>query len=237
LPQHVHEHGYFCLVLRGAYTETCHSSTLHCKPMTVLYRAPGEPHADRFHDTGGQCCVVEVPTAWVDRLCQGPMRAETSEYQGGALSCLALRLCEELRNWDDASGFAIQGLILEMLAVVCRSRASAAERPTAPWLQRCREILHARFRERICLHEIAFAVNVHSSHLARSFRRQHRCTMGEYVRRLRIDFACRQLASSGTSLLDVALDAGFCDQSQFCKTFKRHTGLTPSEFRRLTHAR
>jgi AraC family transcriptional regulator len=237
LAKHVHEHRYFCLVLRGAYTESCRSNTLDCKPMTVLYRAPGEPHSDRFHDAGGHCCVAEVPTAWVDRLCPGPMKAETSEYQGGALPYLALRLCKELRSWDDVSTFAIQGLLLEMLAVVCRNQSSVAERPTAPWLERCREILHARFRERICLDEIALAVNVHASHLARTFRQHHRCTMGEYVRRLRIDFACQQLASAGATLMDVALDAGFCDQSQFCKMFKRHTGLTPSEFRRLNHTR
>jgi len=194
LPQHAHEHGYFCLVLRGGYTEACRSRTLHCKPMTVLHRAPGEPHADRFHDTGGQCAVVEIPTTWIDRVCQGPLTPETAEYQGGALPGLALRLYEEFRNWDDASGLAIQGLVLEMLAVACRSRDPADERAAAPWLKRCCEILHARFRERIFLDEIAREVNIHPSHLARAFRRQHRCTIGEYVRRLRIDFACRQLA-------------------------------------------
>jgi AraC family transcriptional regulator len=236
LPSHAHEHGYFCLVLRGGYTETCQSGTTYCKPMTILYRAPGEPHVDHFHDSGGRCAVIEIPNTWVARLCQGPVKPETAEYQGGPLLRLALGLGRELRNWDDVSCLAIQGLALEMLAEAARGRTCPAERPRPPWLERCRALLHARFRERIPLEEVARELHVHPSHLVRTFRRQHRCTMGEYVRRLRVDYACRRLAAPGASVLEVALDAGFCDQSQFCKTFKRHTGLTPTAFR-LMHAR
>jgi len=236
LARHAHQHGYFCLVLRGGYTETCRSSTTHCKPMTILYRAAGEPHVDHFHDSGGQCAVVEIPNTWLTLVSHGPRKPETAEYQGGPILRLALGLGKELRNWDDASCLAVQGLALEMLAEAARGRAPAAERRRTPWLERCRALLHARFRERLSLEEVARELDVHPGHLVRTFRRQHRCTVGEYVRRLRVDYACRRLAAPGASILEVALDAGFCDQSQFCKTFKRHTGLTPTAFR-LMHAR
>jgi AraC family transcriptional regulator len=205
--------------------------------MTVLHRAPGEPHADQFHDTGGRCAVVEIPTAWIDRFCGAPMIRETAEYQGGPLASIAVRLYDEFRIRDDAATLAISGLVLEMLAGACRARARTVNTASVAWLARCREMLHARFRERIFLDEIAREVKIHPSHLARVFRRAHRCTLGEYVRRLRIEFACRQLAGSTTALLDIALDAGFSDQSHFCRAFKRQIGLTPTEFRRMTHSR
>jgi AraC-like DNA-binding protein len=56
--------------------------------------------------------------------------------------------------------------------------------------------------------------------------------MGSYVRRLRLDWAARELVRSETSLAGVALEAGFADQSHFTRFFKRHTGLTPQAYRR-----
>jgi AraC family transcriptional regulator len=42
----------------------------------------------------------------------------------------------------------------------------------------------------------------------------------------------RQLLQAGTevSLAEVALRAGFSDQSQFCRHFKRLVGVTPRRF-------
>jgi AraC family transcriptional regulator len=56
--------------------------------------------------------------------------------------------------------------------------------------------------------------------------------MGEYLRRLRIGRAARQLAESETPLAEIALAAGFADQSHFSNVFRRQTGMSPSSFRR-----
>ena len=64
---------------------------------------------------------------------------------------------------------------------------------------------------------------VHPVHLAQTFRKFYRCTIGDYVRSLRIEFACRQLAATKMPLSEIALLAGFADQSHFTRTFrKRH---------------
>ena len=126
----------------------------------------------------------------------------------------------------------MEGLALEMLAEASRRPVSFSERWPPRWLRRARELLHARFTESLSLDGIAEAVGIHQSHLARVFRQQYRCTMGDYVRQLRIDFACRQLSTSDAPLVEIALAAGFADQSHFSKSFKRLMGLTPGEFQR-----
>ena len=40
------------------------------------------------------------------------------------------------------------------------------------------------------------------------------------------------LRRDGTSIADIALCCGFCDQSAFTRQFKAVTGLTPSVFRK-----
>ena len=74
-------------------------------------------------------------------------------------------------------------------------------------------------------------VGVHPVHLARSFRRTYNTTFSGYVRELRVEYARVQLVSTGAPLGDIALASGFYDQSHFCRTFKRETGLSPAEYR------
>ena len=132
---------------------------------------------------------------------------------------------------DEATPLAIEGLMLELVAGLSRQLKirSGPKRPR--WLEGARNILEADFHDRISLARVAEAVDVHPVHLARVFRKHFGCTPGEYVRHLRIDFACSELAQSDTSLVEIALAAGFAHQAHFSRAFKAQTGMTPSEFR------
>lgn len=61
----------------------------------------------------------------------------------------------------------------------------------------------------------------------------YRTTAGEYVRRLRLEFAARKLAAGETPLVEVVLEAAFADQCQFTLTFRALMGVPPGEHRRL----
>jgi AraC family transcriptional regulator len=55
--------------------------------------------------------------------------------------------------------------------------------------------------------------------------------VGDYVRKLRIEYACHELVASARPIVDIALAAGFCDQSHFTRTFKLAVGSSPSQYR------
>jgi AraC family transcriptional regulator len=143
----------------------------------------------------------------------------------------AFRLARELDQVDDLSALAAEGIVLEMLATLARVEAGAVRRQP-PWLRQAQELLHAQFTQAIRTADVASAVGVHPAHLARVFRTHFKLSMGSYVRRLRLDWAARELGRSDASLAAVALAAGFADQSHFTRFFKRHTGLTPNAYRR-----
>jgi AraC family transcriptional regulator len=71
----------------------------------------------------------------------------------------------------------------------------------------------------------------------RLFRAHRNCSPGEYLRQLRIAHAARELARSARSIADIAVEAGFYDQSHFTNAFKRQLGVTPAEYRRETKSR
>jgi AraC family transcriptional regulator len=81
------------------------------------------------------------------------------------------------------------------------------------------------------LADVAQVAGVHPMHLARLFRERFGYSMGEFVRRRRIAWACGQLAGSEATIAAIALAAGFADQAHFTRTFRRITGCTPSWYR------
>jgi AraC family transcriptional regulator len=143
---------------------------------------------------------------------------------------LALRIYHESRIKDGVAPVIVEGLVLEMLGHASRSLCKTPVR--APrWLTQARDLLHGHFNDSVNLVEISRVVGVHPTHLARSFKKHFRSTVGEYVRRLRLDWAMRQLSESEDSIAEIAAAAGFYDQSHFSHLFKQHTGFSPAEFR------
>ncbi len=126
----------------------------------------------------------------------------------------------------------IEGLTLEMLAEATRrseKKSSSTMRPR--WLRDARDFIHANFALRISLSDVAESVGVNAAYLARTFRKNYGCSVGDYARKLQIEYAERQLSQTNRALSEIAVAAGFYDQSHFTNAFKHHAKMTPNEFR------
>jgi AraC-like DNA-binding protein len=66
-------------------------------------------------------------------------------------------------------------------------------------------------------------------HLMRTFRRDVGLSPHAYLTQIRVE-AAKKLLSEGASIVDVASDIGFTDQSHFTRHFKRITGVTPGQY-------
>ena len=82
------------------------------------------------------------------------------------------------------------------------------------------------------LAELAAVARLSAYHFARQFKAATGLPPHQYVIACRVERAKQLLqAATGLSLAEVALRAGFCDQSQFTRHFKRLVGVTPGQFR------
>lgn len=234
LEKHAHENAYFCAVLQGSYTEHYGRRQLECERRTLLFRPPNEIHQDVFHSAGGRCFIVEIGAQKIERLREHSLKLEeAADFLDNSLSNLILRLNREFHLMDNSSVLSIEGLTLEIMAEATR-RANFTERGVPYWLKQAREILQDGFLENPTLEKIALEVKVHPVHLASVFRQKYGCTVGEYIRRLRIEFACREIANrKSISLAEIASASGFSDQSHFTRIFKRETGMTPAAYKKL----
>jgi AraC family transcriptional regulator len=237
LPRHSHEHAYFCLVRRGTYTEAFGDRSRACGPRTVAFHPPEELHAQHIHQAEVWSFNVEIASAWLREVReQAPTLEGPAAFRGGPLAALALRLYQEFRHADGLSPLVIEGLVLQLLGEASRlcGRQDGLPDPGRPpsWVGRIRDALHDRFAEALTLGQLAALVGLHPAYLAAAFRRHCRCSVGEYVRRLRVEEACRRLTATDEPLAQVALAAGFSDQSHLTRVFKRHLGVTPAAYRK-----
>jgi AraC family transcriptional regulator len=224
----------FVFVVRGGGEVECGGRRLPFRGSSVVFEPAGYASIWRFcADT--VCLAVAASDAFLDRTREAAAAfARPAVVDDGMVVHLARRLYGEFRLRDEVSRLAVESLVIGVLAEAARRQAQPRILRVPPaWLLLVLEILDSRFTTDLGLRSVAAEVGVHPVHLARTFRQYQRCTVTNYVRRLRVDFACRQLALSDLSLTDVALTSGFCDHSHLCRHLKRETGLTPARYRRL----
>lgn len=236
--RHSHELAQFCLVRDGAFTERYGRKTRDVKPLTLIVRPSGETHEHSFHSTGSRCFVIEMRPAWLERVAQhGLTLDDSTDFSGGITVWLARRLYDEFYRADGASSCVIEGLMLEIMAETSRRPVKTSSRKPPTWLKQVEELIETHLTNTLTLNGIADSVDVHPVHLARVFRRNYGCTIGEHIRKLRIESACRQLSMTNTPIADIAAAAGFYDQSHFSRNFKVTIGVTPSQYRAAFRAR
>lgn len=234
LPVHTHDRPVFAIALDGRLDSRLPGRRLECEATCIWTEPAGEVHSNTVCADGARVIAILPDMADAEALetCR-PLLDEIHHWRHGALAGLGRRLAAELHTRDSATRLAIEGLALEALALGLRT--SARDRWTRPpaWLERAREILHDRCRERLDAVQIARDVGVPPARLARAFRAAFGVPLATYHRRVRLDWAARRLSSGDEPISVIALRAGFYDQAHFTRHFRQHTGRTPGDYRRL----
>lgn len=235
IPVHSHENPYLCLVIDGSFEERSAGRTETHTTRSAIFHPPGDRHADRFHGSGGRCFNVEFLDAagWPRTETTG-WPAESVSFRNARINWIAHHLFAEFRETrpapDPGSTLILQGLTLALAGEVLRS-GSGRERKPPGYLQRIETLIRDRLQDELTMEEIAAEAAVHPAHLGRVFRRHYGCTVGEYVRRLRLEQAAAWLRRPDLSISWIAVEAGFADHSHFTRSFRRLYGCTPSEYR------
>lgn len=239
LPLHEHDCPIFAVFLRGAMDIRFQHHQYACTRGTVQIHPPDERHSQHFDAAvGADLLVVEPDPDWIADF--RPFRAVfegIGHFNHAGIESTARRAASELRTPDELSPVVLESLALEMLADAARFHDVLTSRRRPPaWLQVASQRLRESFLETVSASGLAEEAGVHPGHLARAFRRYHGVTVGDYVRRLRLDWAAERLAGSDNSIAQIAAEAGFADQSHFTRAFKSYSGRTPADYRARSSA-
>lgn len=94
------------------------------------------------------------------------------------------------------------------------------------------QFMEQHYQEAISLADIAAALHVSSAHLSRKVKQETNQNVTDILHGLRLSSAKHRLSDSDDGILAIALDNGFPSVEHFHRIFKRHTGVTPKQWRR-----
>ena len=229
-----HEHQYGCVnvVLDGQYSESSKGGTFDVPAGGSVVKPPGARHWNSFCAPARSLRVELPPRAWSAARAAPDAPAKVDDPRA---RILAEAMRRELRARDDCSGLVLEGLCYELLGLVLRRLngrgRESARGPGRTYVRDGAEYLRERFRDGVSFSVLAEHLGVNRTQLAQAFRREMGCTMGEFVRALRVSYVQRALSETSLPIAQVALDAGFADQSHCSRVFRELVGCSPSRWR------
>ncbi len=99
-------------------------------------------------------------------------------------------------------------------------------------LQRVVEWVHGNLEEELSVEALAKIAEMKPSHLERRVKRVFKMSVGQFVRKVRIDLAARLLKDTSLGIAEIALRCGYSEQSSLTRQFKAAVGCPPGEFRK-----
>ena len=222
IPSHSHQNPYLSLNLGPAYLEQTSTSSALVKSGNIIMRQSDYEHRNHFPSQPGLCFNIEV-LAPADP-------AIKRVFQEAAPSCELISLVQILsKSIHRYQTDELDCLITEMLLTDTEEKSTGR----APgWYKQVISKIQEDHRETLSLGIIADSAGIHPNYLARKFKSISGMTIGEYIRRVRLERAISSLHSR-QSLTHIALESGFYDQAHFSNTFRSAFEISPRQLRKF----
>lgn len=131
----------------------------------------------------------------------------------------------------------IKGKLFEFFYILsnrCRNEKNPKNTRSLDKMKIILKYIERNYMEKISISEIADRVEFSESHFMRYFKENMGTSFIDYLREYRLTMAARLLVASDDTILSIAEEVGFDNLSYFNRVFKKHYGVTPSQYRRLT---
>jgi AraC-like DNA-binding protein len=208
------------------------------EPVTVLLMEPGEVHAEvqKLDDREAFRALFIAPDVFEEAAREVGVRevhfdcAKVHEPEVFR-DCLRLHASLESDSTALERQTRFSNLVDRLLEDFCERPLRAAEPSGEPAaVRRARELLQERWADNVQLDELVTVARVGRFHLIRAFHAAMGLPPHAYQIRIRVTRAMT-LIRLGMPLVEVALHAGFADQSHLTRHFTRVVGLSPGRYR------
>jgi AraC family transcriptional regulator len=221
IPEHAHDWPVLSVFVLGRYSnQTELGEIVIAGPSAILYRA-GAAHRNVVGSAGFEQIEIEFDPAWLGRslIPDAPVSRWLGGLAGAEARTLA-RLCGQ-----EAEEERLHAAVQRFLQ---RAGSQIAHDPR-DWIGKVAQ----RLSEDTTLRagDLAEEMRRHPSWLGTAYRRATGEGLMDTAARLRLERAAHLLRETDQPYANIALEAGFCDQSHMNRTFRRLLGRLPSEVR------
>lgn len=221
--RHTDRHSRVSLLLRGGYREEGGTGAIRMAPGDVLFKSARAYHEDVFGDEGAELAALEFLQ---DDPFDDHADPQLWRKQNNAFTLRHATAMLEAALAGDHETVAATGD--DMLAS-CTD--SVEERAAPRWLEDLKHDLEEGSLASVHVGARARRAGAHPAHASRLFRRCYGASITEFAQMHSVRRALRSLTRASEPLSEVALAAGFYDQSHMTRVFRRITGRTPGAHR------
>jgi len=234
LKEHLHRNPILSIILLGSLTETYQNFTCKCNSKSILYKPALEKHENIISKNGCHCLNIEFSKSFIQKLRKNGFKIDqVMTLPENKNNSIIIRLQNELKISDYYSVLALEGIIMEMFAELYRHKYLMMSKKYPDWFNQVLKDMEKLHERDITIEGLADNAGIHPAHLIKTFKKYFRITPAEYMRQKKISLVCEELLLEKKSLIQIALEQNFSDQSHFNKFFKKYTGITPSQYRIL----
>lgn len=230
-PMHVHDVWTLLIIDDGAVRYNLDRDEHSLQTDTVSLLPPQIPHNGTPATTHGfRKRVLYLDMTQLDESLIGPA-VDSPHFTESLLRNRVGQLHAALMNrGDEFEAESRLALITERLRQQLRPKVLLGGTRSEPGIaDNLRDLIDERLLEGITLDEAARLIHAHPTHLVRVFTGAFGIAPHQYLMSRRVELA-RRLLLDGRPLSEVAISAGFYDQSHFTRHFKRVVGTTPGRY-------
>ncbi|WEY88784.1 bacillibactin transport transcriptional regulator Btr [Bacillus subtilis] len=145
---------------------------------------------------------------------------------------LAVRLQELAALWNESSqlsqlkcGIEIQSLIYDLFTASLSDQTD-----THSAIEKTKHYIETHADTKITLAQLSQMAGISAKHYSESFKKWTGQSVTEFITKTRITKAKRLMAKSNCKLKEIAHQTGYQDEFYFSRTFKKHTGCSPTSY-------
>jgi AraC family transcriptional regulator len=230
---HFHENNHLSFILEGGNREYRRNGDSTVVPGNIMLYRSGEWHRNSNTQHPSQNINLEIEDSFLTHyeasFPAGPHN-ELHTFQASA-PLTAIKVYHDCLAADQHSTLSIHQ---QLLALLQTGNAPQHEKQLfGGRALKVAELLHDRWNENISLQDLSIITQLHPVTVSRHFAAYFNCSLGEYMRKIRIGKALFLVRQTDDSLTGIAYQCGFFDQSHFTRTFREQTGFLPKDFRKL----
>jgi AraC family transcriptional regulator len=226
---HYHENPHFSHILYGGSTEFCELNAQQQHAGKSLYYYPGIPHQNNNYLPGTRIFNIEIdPVFFKIHDLEIPGESMMFHPDFYLSSGNLLKVLAEHQRADQDSVISIEQLTLELINTSPLPKTYYPE-----WTRKILTVLNDNWNTPVSLAWISKQVGLHPVSLSKHFTRYYKCTLGMYIRKIRVEHALHLIRQGNLSLTEIAYQCGFSDQAHFTRTFLSLTGMLPKTYRNI----
>lgn len=226
---HSHNNAHITLFLKGGTTEKRKNFSETVGPGSLLFYHSDELHLNQDTLFPSRNINIEVDENILKQLDISEAVIEKSVQNEMYTKFLILKIFKETLTADAFSSDTIT-MLFSQLSNTHQHLERFEKSPF--WVKSLQELLNDCWNENPNLTDLAQVLNLSPITISKHFPRYFGCTLGEYMRRIKINRSL-SLIQSNQSLTEISFQCGFSDQSHFIRTFKNQTGFLPKQFQKL----